>query len=79
MNKKLTHLRVYMTKDKGICGETDPTYSTPKLFYVSCPKCLDIVIAKRIKEITVLQEAINKNQCVNNLRKVNLIDYTIRS
>ncbi len=76
--KNITHLRSCINKTKGICGVEAPVYSTPKLFYVSCTDCLERVISKRIKEITLLQDAISKKQCVSNLKKVDIADFTIR-
>jgi len=61
---------------KGVCTKSGEV--TKFLFDVTCRNCIDLVIEKRLIEISLLDEAKSKNKSVNQCKKVNKNDTVIR-
>lgn len=75
-SSKVKHLKK-INKKMGICS-SETGAVTKCLFDVDCPKCLDIVVKKRLTEITAIEQAKQNNSCVNETIKLKPIETVIR-
>ena len=75
-NEETIHLKK-IDNPIGVCG-SGLGLRVKVLFQVNCNKCIDYAISKRLNEISVLEQAKQNKDCVNNIIKVNGNNYWIR-
>lgn len=66
-----------INKKAGICA-SETGAVTKFLLDVDCAVCLDLVLVKRLREITAINLAKQKVKSINDVMEMNLKDITIR-